>query len=917
MQNSQQYPAIDCYPLTTTPNTPVEEAIALMSQARSSCILILAHHDCPSPLVGLFTERDVVRLTASGTDLSHLSIASVMTTQLITIAQSEVEDVFAVTKMFRQHRIRHLPVVNEDGNFVGLITPQSIREILKPVDLLRLKQVSEVMSENVIHAPKTASVLELVKLMTKERVSCVVIVEDGGLETRDRQLAGQGSDFSSVSSSPSLLPIGIVTERDIVQFRYLGLDIANTEASTIMSTPLMLIQPNYSVWMAKQIMEKHRVRRLVVANERGELLGIITQTNLLEGMNPIEVYQTVETLQHLVEEQTSKLRQLNQQLQQELGDRKILEQKLSSSEEKMRAVFEAMTDIVLVINLQESQVEDENIEIAPMNPGRLSEAGSDLITQTVEAFFQDETRQAWLNKIRQALEVQQTLNFDYSLSRDNEPVWFSASISPISAHSVIWVARDISDRKLAESALRLSEEKFSKVFHSSPHPITITTLTDGRHIEVNDAFCQMTEYTPEEVIGYTTKELNLWLNQAERDRLFQMLITESVVRNYEFDFRTKSGVVRTVLLSAEIINLHGQDCLLALSNDITGRKQAEQALRQKNEELAKTLQELKRTQQELIQSEKMAALGQLMAGVAHEINTPLGAIRASSSNTTKALEESLTQLPKLNQRLNPQQQADFFALLQSSLHSNIQITSREQRQFKKTLIHQLEKNDIDNARFIADTLTDMGIFNKIEPFIPLLKDPDIDWILQLAYNLSRLQSNNKNILTAVERAAKIVFALKNYAHFDSSGSKQLIQITNGLETVLELYHNQLKKGIEMKKEYQPLPPIWCYPDELMQVWTNLLHNAIQAMAGKGRLEIAVFEQDNHAVVQITDSGCGISSEIQSKIFEPFFTTKPAGEGSGLGLDIVKKIVNKHEGKIEFESQPGETTFRVLLPINQL
>ena len=136
------------------------------------------------------------------------------------------------------------------------------------------------------------------------------------------------------------------------------------------------------------------------------------------------------------------------------------------------------------------------------------------------------------------------------------------------------------------------------------------------------------------------------------------------------------------------------------------------------------------------------------------------------------------------------------------------------------------------------------------------------------------------------------------------------------KTVLELYRNQLKQGVEIMRNYQPLPAIWCYPDELMQVWTNLIHNAIQAMAGKGRLDILVAERNNHAVVQVIDSGCGISPEVRARIFEPFFTTKPTGEGSGLGLDIVKKIVNKHAGSIDVESQPGMTTFSVWLPIGR-
>ena len=132
--------------------------------------------------------------------------------------------------------------------------------------------------------------------------------------------------------------------------------------------------------------------------------------------------------------------------------------------------------------------------------------------------------------------------------------------------------------------------------------------------------------------------------------------------------------------------------------------------------------------------------------------------------------------------------------------------------------------------------------------------------------------------------------------------------------MLELYRNQLKHGVEVIRSYETLP-ISCYPDELIQVWTNLIHNAVQAMQGKGRLEIRAFESEGRAIVQVTDSGSGIPADIQEKIFEPFFTTKPAGEGSGLGLDIVRNIIEKHSGKIEVESVPGKTTFTVLIPID--
>jgi signal transduction histidine kinase len=140
-------------------------------------------------------------------------------------------------------------------------------------------------------------------------------------------------------------------------------------------------------------------------------------------------------------------------------------------------------------------------------------------------------------------------------------------------------------------------------------------------------------------------------------------------------------------------------------------------------------------------------------------------------------------------------------------------------------------------------------------------------------------------------------------------------ITEGIDVVLTIYHNLFKQGVEVTKNYQAVPPILCLPDELNQVWTNLIHNAIQAMENQGELEIAVFQQNGQVVVQITDSGPGIPDNVKDRIFEPFFTTKAAGEGSGLGLDIVRKIVEKHRGKIEVESRPGRTTFSIMLPIN--
>ncbi|MCP4112512.1 MAG: response regulator [Desulfobacteraceae bacterium] len=338
----------------------------------------------------------------------------------------------------------------------------------------------------------------------------------------------------------------------------------------------------------------------------------------------------------------------------------------------------------------------------------------------------------------------------------------------------------------------------------------------------------------------------------------------------------------------------------------------QKSLEKKNKDLSEALEQLKATQDQLILREKMAVMGQLVASIAHEINTPLGAIQSSISNVSNAL-NSLQNLPRVFQILSPERQADFFALIKKALENKENLSSREARKQRRLLQKEFESMNIHDPDTSADILVNMGVWGNLSPFFTLLKEKDNIFILQTAYNLSVQQRNSQNIVMAAERASYVVFALKRYAWHDYSGKMSKIWITESIDIVLTLYHNQLKHGVTVTKDYGDVPPINCFPDELNQVWTNLIHNAIQAMDGKGRLKIAVSERHGHVVVEITDSGCGIPDDIRDRVFEPFFTTKPPGEGSGLGLDIVRKIVERHRGKIEIDSQPGKTSFSVFLP----
>jgi signal transduction histidine kinase len=342
----------------------------------------------------------------------------------------------------------------------------------------------------------------------------------------------------------------------------------------------------------------------------------------------------------------------------------------------------------------------------------------------------------------------------------------------------------------------------------------------------------------------------------------------------------------------------------------------EAKVKERTQELSDTLEHLKTTQEDLVQSEKMAALGQLVAGIAHEINTPLGAIRASIGNIKKGLKDSIEQLPQVLQQLSEARQHDFFSLVDQAMSAKKGLSTREERKARKKMATQLKAQSFQEAESIAQALINMGVYENIEAYMVLFQEPNALFILKAAHNLARQHNNSNNIELAIERASKIVFSLKSYAHFEHSEKMVESNIIENIEVVLTLYHNQLKQGIQVIMHCEEVPMITCYPDDLNQVWVNLIHNAIQAMDVKGTLTIEVAKKYPYIAVNITDSGSGISEEIKDRIFEPFFTTKPRGEGSGLGLDIVRKVIEKHQGHINVTSQPGKTTFSVLLPMKK-
>jgi signal transduction histidine kinase/ligand-binding sensor domain-containing protein len=333
-------------------------------------------------------------------------------------------------------------------------------------------------------------------------------------------------------------------------------------------------------------------------------------------------------------------------------------------------------------------------------------------------------------------------------------------------------------------------------------------------------------------------------------------------------------------------------------------------------QLQQTLSQLKNTQAQVIMSEKIGVLGKLIAGIAHEINTPMGAIQAAAHNAASHFWPVLTSFPDFYNSLPDSHRLLFAQLVEQCMNSaDTQLSSREERQLRKSVTHKLEDLNIPEADNLAKDLVKIGIGEQLEPYLPMITSPNSMAIFDHVVSIARLRLNLDNILNAVGKTQKIIFALKSYAYRNSADEIVSANVVVGIQNCLTLYHNMTKHGIEVRTDFDThIPDIFCYPDELNQVWINILHNAITAMNGVGVLEVHAWQSNQWIHVSITDNGPGIAPEHLSRVFEAFYTTKPQGEGTGLGLHISSKIVEKHHGTMGVTSEPGKTTFTVHIPI---
>lgn len=492
------------------------------------------------------------------------------------------------------------------------------------------------------------------------------------------------------------------------------------------------------------------------------------------------------------------------------------------------------------------------------------------------------------------------------------------------------VALDITNSKKTEISLLQEKNLNSTVFDNAANLILLTNAK-GLIENINPAAIRVLQLNKDDVLNKYIQ--NIILVEEDREFLKEVLDDINEIQNI-----AESLILRYITKNSHTLYLEWRlgiirdskdepSKIIWIGIDQTSKRTAELELKElnrsleekvkartfelqtSNTELNSALFALREAQEKLIQNEKLASLGQLVSGLAHEINNPIGMIKSSVETLVAEWEDESQDIKDLtlNEILN---------LIIDSNDSGLRIlTGITNRQARKSLTEVLKQNTILYPDELAELFVDSGIRNlspsiikKIQSAIGNQND------FKRLRKLLLMKQSSEHILYSIRRLSKITFTLKNFAGLQSNLELIDFSLKDTIHSAISLYKEYFLRDINLILNLDFEGKIRCIQGDLVQLWSQIIWNGIQAMSTKGTIWIRSYKTNESVIVEIEDSGIGIPIEQQSKVFMPFFSTKTSGDGLGLGLYLVKEIVIRHNANISFESVPGRTVFKVSFPI---
>jgi PAS domain S-box-containing protein len=501
-------------------------------------------------------------------------------------------------------------------------------------------------------------------------------------------------------------------------------------------------------------------------------------------------------------------------------------------------------------------------------------------------------------------------------------------------------SRAATDQAIAANhSLRLSEERFSKVFHASPIAISISTFVDGRCIDLNDSYLAMSGYRREEIVGRTANELQTWADPDDREKVVQTLRTQRSIRDMEVGFRTKSGAIRDLLLSAELVDLNGETCLLSILHDITARKQAEVALRESEERyrlISENTSDLiaifdqaghfyyaSPSHQQTLGYDPATLIGRPVVDRMHpddiepvrqaSLQSRAGGVRGASQVTFRYRHaDGSWRWLEASAAITVRQDAPFVISVGRDVTERRRLEAQFQQSQKMESIGRLAGGVAHDFNNLLTVMTGYGEIARenLSPADPAREDLG-------------------ELLKAAERATILTRQLLAFARKQAI-EPRVLNLNDLIVDMGRLLRRLIGEDVELIAHPAPdLDQVKVDRGQIEQVIVNLAINARDAMPGGGKLTIetknvsldTLYAQQHleisagdYVMLAVSDTGVGMDAEVQSHLFEPFFTTKAAGKGTGLGLATCYGIIKQHGGSIGVYSEVGlGTSFKIYLP----